>query len=136
MKKLRGAMQRNSLELLQATADIHPVSNPALEKVPEPAVQTIDPKLEAAMQAVEKQKLESEIAPLLKEVDSTTLAAALQAAKENALAFEASIAQANQVVKWWTRWRNLCPPGTNPPHEILLRRGCGTMLRDTTQKPG
>ena len=33
-KKLRGAMQRNSLELLQATADVHPLENPALEKIP------------------------------------------------------------------------------------------------------
>ena len=28
-KKMRGAMQRNSLELLQATTDVHPLENPA-----------------------------------------------------------------------------------------------------------
>src|SRR5215471_16355863 len=33
-KKLRSAIQRNSLELLQATTDIRPLENPALERIP------------------------------------------------------------------------------------------------------
>jgi Domain of unknown function (DUF4337) len=97
-KKLRGTMQRNSLELLQATAEIHPINNPALEKVPAPAALSLDSKVEAAMQAVEKQELETEIARVLKEVDDKSLAAALQAAKDNALAFEAASAPANQAI--------------------------------------
>ncbi len=97
-KKLRGAMQKNSLELLQATIDIRPMSNPALEKIPAPAVRNVDAKVETAMRAVEKQKPEAEIVQLLKQVEDTTLAAALQAAKEYALAFEACIVPANQAV--------------------------------------
>jgi len=97
-KKLRGAMQRNSLELLQATADIHPIANPALEKLPAPVALTVDAKIEAALQAVERQAPEGELTQLLKSVDDPALAAALQAAKDHALAFEAASAPANQVM--------------------------------------
>ena len=61
-KKLRGAMQRNSLELLKATADIHPLDNPALEKIPSVAAPALDATLQAALDAVEKDKPEAEIA--------------------------------------------------------------------------
>jgi Domain of unknown function (DUF4337) len=97
-KKLRGAMQQNSLELLTATADIHPLDNPALEKIPAPAALNVDSKVEAALQAIEKEKLETEIAGLLKPVDDNSLAAALQTAKDNALAFDVAIAPASQAL--------------------------------------
>jgi hypothetical protein len=97
-KKLRGAMQQNSLELLTATADIHPMDNPALEKVPAPAALSVDSKVEAAMQAIEKEKPETEIAGLLKSVDDNSLAAALQTAKDNVLAFDVAIAPASQAL--------------------------------------
>jgi len=97
-KKLRGAMQQNSLELLTATTDIRPIENPALEKVPTPADLSLDSKVEAALQAIEKEKPETEIASLLKSVDDQSLAAALQAAKNNALAFDAALAPANQAL--------------------------------------
>jgi hypothetical protein len=97
-KKLRGAIQRNSFELLTATTDVRPIENPALEKVPTPADLSLDPKVEAALQAIEKEKPETEIAGLLKSVDDQSLAAALQAAKDNALAFDAALAPANQAL--------------------------------------
>jgi len=97
-KKLRGAIQQNSYELLTATTDVRPIENSALEKVPAPAALSLDPKVEAALQAVDKQKPETEIADLLKPVDDKSLAAALQAAKDNALAFDAAIAPANQAL--------------------------------------
>lgn len=98
-KKLRGAMQRNSFELLTATTDIRPIDNPALDKVPTPAALSLDAKVEAALQAIEKQKPETEIAGLLKSVDDKSLAAALQTAKDNALAFDIAIAPANQALE-------------------------------------
>jgi Domain of unknown function (DUF4337) len=98
-KKMRGAMQRNSIEMLEATAEIRPINNPALEKVPAPAPLVLDAGVEAAMQAVEKQKPEVEIVPLLKQVNDATLAAALQSAKDNALAFETASAPANQALE-------------------------------------
>jgi hypothetical protein len=97
-KKLRGAMQQNSLELLTATTDIRPVENPALEKIPVPATLNLDSNLEAAMQAVEQQKPETEIAELLKPVDDQSLAATLQTAKDNALAFDTALVPANQAL--------------------------------------
>ena len=97
-KKLRGAMQRNSFELLTATTDIRPIENPALEKVPAPTVLNVDSKVEAALQAIEKEKPETEIAGLLKSVDDQSLAAAMQTAKDNALTFDAALAPANQAL--------------------------------------
>ena len=61
-KKLRGAMQRNSLELLQATTDVHPLNNPALEKIP--AVCPLPrptQRCKTALEAVETEKPETEI---------------------------------------------------------------------------
>jgi hypothetical protein len=97
-KKLRGALQQNSFELLIAAADIHPIENPALEKVPVPSALSVDSKVEAALQAIEKEKLETEIAGLLKAVDDPSLAAALQIAKDRALAFDTALAPANQAL--------------------------------------
>ncbi len=97
-KKLRGALQQNSLELLTATTDIQPTVNPALDKVPVPAAPTMDPKVEAALKAVENEKPETEIAGLLKSVDDKSLTAALQAAQDRALAFDTALAPANQIL--------------------------------------
>jgi hypothetical protein len=98
-KKLRGAMQRNSFELLTATVDIRPIENPALEKVPAPAALSLEENVEAALQAMEKQKPETEIAGLLKSADDKSLAAALLAAKDNVLAYDTAIAPANQALE-------------------------------------
>jgi len=97
-KKLRGAMQRTSVELLQATAEIHPVSNPVLDTPPVPPALNLDPTVEAAMKAVERQQSEEEIVPLIKAMAPGALDAALRAAKDNALAFEAANAPANQAL--------------------------------------
>ena len=94
-KKLRGTMQRSSLELLQATAEIHPLNRPELEKVPAPAALHVAPEVEAAMRAVEKQRPESEMDPLLKQVGDDSLDSALKAAKDNVLAFETASAPSN-----------------------------------------
>ena len=97
-KKLRGAMQRNSLELLTATTDIRPIENAALERVPTAVAPSVDSKVEAALQAGENQKPEAEIADLLKTVDDKSLVVALQAAKDNALALDTATAPAGQVL--------------------------------------
>ena len=97
-KKLRGAMQRNSFDLLDATTEIRTIDNPALKKIPLPNTASMDEKVKAALGAMENQKLETEIAALLKDVDDKTLAAALQAAKDNALAFDTLTAPASQAL--------------------------------------
>jgi hypothetical protein len=107
-KKLRGAMQRNSFEILTATTDIRPLGNPALEKIPTPAALSLDANVQAALQAIEKQQPETEIATRLKSVDDQSLATALQAAKDNALAFDAALAPANQTLD---QLEKSLPPG-------------------------
>ncbi len=97
-KKLRGAMQQNSLALLTATAEIRTIENAALEKIPTPAPASMDEKVKAALEAIENQMPETEIAALLKPVDDKSLAAALQSAKDNVLAFETLTAPASLVL--------------------------------------
>jgi len=97
-KKMRGAMQRNSLELLQATTDVHPLENPALEKIPSVAAPALAANLQAALEAAETDKPEAEIAGSLKAVDDKALAAALQAARDQARDFDVALAPANQAM--------------------------------------
>ncbi len=97
-KKMRGTMQQNSLELLEATADVHPLVNPALEKIPSIAAPALDPNLKTALEAVQADKPETEITADLKSVDDKTLETALQAAREQARDFDATLAPANQVL--------------------------------------
>ena len=131
-KKLRGAMQRNSFELLTATADIRPIENPALDKVPTPAALTLDAKVEAALQAIDKQEPETEIAGLLKSVDDKSLAAALQTAKDNALAFDTATAPANQALDQLEKSLPAGGVGTI----ILIAAGTNLIFGDSTKRDG
>ena len=97
-KKLRGAMQRNSLELLQATTDVHPLDNPALEKIPSLPALAPDANLQAALEAVQMEKPEAEITGSLRALDDKTLETALQAARDQARAFDVALAPANQAI--------------------------------------
>lgn len=98
-KKMRGAMQRNSLDLLQATADTQPVANPALEKAPSLPELALDAKLQAALETMEKQKRESEITEALKPVDDEAIATALQAARDRAREFDAALLPSGQALE-------------------------------------
>jgi hypothetical protein len=53
-KKLRGAMQRNSLELLTATTEVKLIENPVLDKIPVPAPTSMDATVAAALEAIEQ----------------------------------------------------------------------------------
>lgn len=125
-KKLRSAIQHNSLELLQATADVHPLENPALEKIPSVAAPVLDANLQAALDVVEKQKPETEIAAALKQVKYKTLATALQAARDQAQDFDAALAPANQAIeqlgKIAARGRQIRRAGFDCRQDALCRR--------------
>lgn len=95
-KKMRGAMQRSSLELLQAITDTRPAGQPNLPQVPAPAPLDLEANIDTALLALEKQAPESEMAEHLKSVDDQALAAALQSAKANAIAFDAITTAAGQ----------------------------------------
>jgi hypothetical protein len=98
-KKLRGAMQRSSLDLLEASAEIHAIDNPALSKIPALPTLSLEESLKTALEAVEKQAPETEIAEHLKAVTDQSLATALQTAKANVQAFDAALAPANRELE-------------------------------------
>jgi hypothetical protein len=108
-KKMRGAMQRSTLEVLQSTTQVHPFTLPSGGEVdpaslaalqhatlPDAPAWTPEPAVKAALEAVETSKPETEIAALLKPVKEKELAAALTAARERTLAFDAALKPVNQ----------------------------------------
>ncbi len=97
-KKMRAALQQNSLELLEATTDAHPIANPVLEKIPAVPNPAPDASLQTALSAIQADKPETEIEADAKAVDATTLANALQSAGEAVRSFDAALAPANQVL--------------------------------------
>lgn len=98
-KKLRSALQHSSIELLLATADVSPLGNPALEKIPSTAVPAFDTNIQTAIAAVEQQKPEIEAATTLKHVDDKVLAAALQTARDQSRDFDIALGPANQALE-------------------------------------
>jgi hypothetical protein len=107
-KKLRSALQRNSLELLQATTEVRPLENPALEKIPSVTPPALDDGVKTALAAMAADKPEAEITADLKAVDDKALTAALQAARDQARDFDAALAPANQAL---TQLEKLLPAG-------------------------
>ena len=119
-KRLRSAIQRNALDILQNTADVHPLdtavlnqagvapdspagqqSLAALQKgqLPPFAVAPLtDPHMKAALDAIEDQKLDAEVAALLAPVSNQTIAEALRVARDRARAFDAAVQPINQAV--------------------------------------
>lgn len=98
-KKMRGAIQRNSLELLAATTDLVPTDGAKLPPVPTPATLNVDSNLQAALHGLEQQLPEAEMTDRLRVVPDQSLAAALQLAKDNALAFEIATTKAGQGIE-------------------------------------
>ncbi|MCU0785962.1 MAG: DUF4337 domain-containing protein [Verrucomicrobia bacterium] len=112
-KRLRGALQRNTLDILQATIDVQPLATarlpaPASESVLAalqkgelpvvPAAAALDANVKAALEAIESQKPETEIATQLGTVEEKTLAEALAAAKGHATVFDAATKPINQTI--------------------------------------
>ncbi len=116
-KKLRGALQQNTLELLQATLAVPPLNSAdvtaalttlkapaipatlaALEKAELPTAPPgpgIAPHVQAALDALAAARPEAEVATLLAKVTEDDLSAAMSAAKEQALAFDGVIKPLN-----------------------------------------
>ena len=100
-KKTRGALAHNSLDLLAATADVHPLdlavlSTPdaatvaALTKGDLPAGERVkfDAEIQSALDAVGNSAPENDVAKTLGKIKDDALAAALGSAQAAALAFE------------------------------------------------
>ncbi len=119
-KRLRGAIQRNTIDILQNTADVHPLDAAALDKAvialqspmgPQataallkgelptiPAATAPSPELQFALVALDRQKPESEILSLVAKVKPADLDAALLATKDRAEAFDSAIGSINPAV--------------------------------------
>jgi hypothetical protein len=127
-KRLRGAFQRNTAELLQAVSEVHPLDPAALRKwaekdqpklaalldsgpgqdalgflqrgdvPPTGAAPAPDPRLKAALDGLESSKAESEMAALLAPVDNPALEAALRAARDQSLAFDEATKPVNRAI--------------------------------------
>jgi hypothetical protein len=113
-KRLRSSMQRSTLDMLQAVSPLHPLdaralpeiaSNPAAsaallkgELPPLPPAPTLDTNLQPALAALESERSESEIMPLLAKVKSAVLDAALRSARDRALAYDEEIKPISQAI--------------------------------------
>lgn len=116
-KRLRGAMQRSTLDMLQGTTEVHPLNvqaslapaggelSPAviaaLEKGELPtaaAGPAQDAGVQAALHALEGLKSETEIAALLQPVKVQTLTESLRLAEDAALALDAATRPVNQAI--------------------------------------
>jgi hypothetical protein len=100
-KKLRGAVARNTLDLLAATAEIPPLDPAVLanadaatvaafakNELPAATPAKFDEPVKAALEAVESSQPEPEISAMLAKIKPAALAGALKAAQEAALAFD------------------------------------------------
>ena len=113
-KRLRGVMQRNTLDLLRSTTVVRPLDEAALKQFGDlapnvsAALQTgqlpptppaaVDAKLKAALEAVENSKPEREITPLLLTVTAPDLDAALKNAQDRAQAFDLALQPVNEAM--------------------------------------
>ena len=116
-KRLRSALQRNSIDLLQATAEIHSLDVTTLEKVggpldaatrdallngiipAAPAATEPDANVKAALEGIENAKPESDVVAVLARVENVTLATAFKSARDNAATFDAGMKPVNQAIE-------------------------------------
>jgi hypothetical protein len=106
-KRLRGTLQRNTLDLLESTGPAAPLTVAALErlapgktdqatlellavgKIPDlPPPLVLEPAIQAALDGVEKAEPETDLADQLANIKDTALTAALKAARGRAAAFD------------------------------------------------
>lgn len=119
-KRLRGAIQRNAVDILQNTAEVHPLDAAVLNQAgiaadspsgqqtlaalqknelpPATVAPLVDPNMKAALAAIEDQQLDADVAKLLSLVTDSALADALRSAREQARVFDASVQPINQNV--------------------------------------
>lgn len=113
-KRVRSSMQRSTLDMLQAVSTLHPLDATAWPEIagspaasaallkgelpPLPPAPTLDANLQPALAALESERSESEIMPLLVKVKPTVLEAALRSARDRALAYDDEIKPISQAI--------------------------------------
>ena len=113
-KRLRGVMQRNTLDLLRSTTTVRPLDEAALKpfgdlspqivaalltgQLPPLPPATLDPKVQAALEAVESSKPEYVIVPLIRNLTAKDLNGALKNAQDRAQAFDLLLQPVNEAL--------------------------------------
>ena len=119
-KKLRSALQHNTLDVLANTAEVHPLDtealiklNPALDSAggretanlvqkgalpPLPPGPALDPAVKAAIEAIAGDEPETTVAAKVAQVNETNLAGALRDAQDQVRALDALLKPVNQAV--------------------------------------
>src|SRR5215831_7967857 len=119
-KRVRGTSQRTALDILEATTDVRPLDAAALAKahpalasaagqqalaalqagrLPElPGGPAFDPKVAAALEAVESSKREPEIAVLLTHLSDKDLDDALDVVRDRAQALDVALRPVNRII--------------------------------------
>jgi len=114
-KRLRGAMQRSTLDLLQATSELRPFDAGSFGKVgvdssaafialqkselpPLPPAVELNPTIKSALELLEAAKPDEEIAALLASLNAQTLVDAVRATRDRADAFDAATKPNNQAI--------------------------------------
>ena len=112
-KRLRGSMQRSTLDVLQSTVAVRPLQTEDIGKAtaevqdalfkgitPQlPASPTLDENLRSALEALESGKPEPEILAALTKVTDEMLASGLRAARDRAAAFDDLLKPVNQAIE-------------------------------------
>ena len=130
-KRLRSALQRNTLDLLQSTTEVRPLEAAALERAgaepktlaalqqgrlpeigPAPA---LDPNLKAALEAIDNSRPSVQVMPLIGQVKDQALDDALRAARDRVEALDAATQPVNQTI--------------DQLENQLSREGAGTQAR-------
>jgi hypothetical protein len=134
-KKLRGALQRNTLDVVESTTDVHPLDPTSLRQVagqlpagaaklktdvlalldsptgqeslaalqaariPEARTgSALNAALQAALEAIENSRPDTELKALIAQVDSPSVAEAVRAAGDQSQAFEAALKAPSQTI--------------------------------------
>jgi hypothetical protein len=138
-KRLRSAMQHSTLDLLRSTVPVHPLDAAALKSfgeldlptqsalqtgdLPEiPAAVALDPKIQAAVEAIENSKPESEITSLLVPVKREDLDDALRAARDRAAALDATLKPISQAVDRIEKQLAAAPSSDTLPRDFTAAR--------------
>src|ERR1041384_7996024 len=130
-KRLRGSMQRSTLDVLQSTTALRPFDPTTLkqggpaelsalldspagaptlaalleDKLPAtPAALAPDPRVKAALEVLESSKPETEITPFIEALNDPLLTEALRAAKDRVTALDVTLAPVNQAVDQIEKW--------------------------------
>src|SRR5208282_1219579 len=101
-KRVRSAIQSSTLDVLQTSAELHPLDAATLASFTPPAAPgkpQLDPTVQAALEAIEAGRLDAEVTALAAKVNDQTLAEAVRKAQENAGAFDAAVRPANKIVE-------------------------------------